>query len=127
MQLVDIQFVKETMFKQWDRDWEYGIDGDELAMTLNVGDNFVVNAQVDNDENADFWIICCTKHLHKVKKAFKCECIEFEKGDDVAAGKYYQKWGNSYSSYVLLKDSHIVYMHAHLVRAVKFLMPPKDH
>jgi hypothetical protein len=44
-----------------------------------------------------------------VKKAFKCEWgIEFEEGDDVVAGKHYQKWGNSYSSYVLLKDSHIV-------------------
>lgn len=52
---------------------------------------------------------------------------KFEEGDDVVVGKYYQKWGNSNSSYVLLKDSHIVYMHAHLVRVVNFLMPPKDH
>lgn len=114
------------MYKQWDEDQEYGVDGTELAMTLDMGDNFVVNAEVGNNENADYQIICCTKHLHKVRKAFKCQWgIEFE-GDDVVTGKYYQKWGNLYSYYVF-KDSHIVYMHAHLVRAVKFLMPPKDH
>jgi hypothetical protein len=42
------------MYKQWDGDWEYGVDGSELAMTLDLGDNFVVNVKVDNDENANF-------------------------------------------------------------------------
>jgi hypothetical protein len=59
-------------------------------MTLDVDNTFVVNAKVGNDENVDFWIICCTKHLHKVRKAIKCEWgIEFEKSDDVVARKYY--------------------------------------
>ncbi len=40
---------------------------------------------------------------------------------------YYQRWGHSESSYVLLKDSHVIYLHVHLVQVVKFLMPPKDH
>ncbi len=39
---------------------------------------------------------------------------------------YYQKWGHSESSYVLLKYSHVVYLHVHLVQVLKFLMPPKD-
>ncbi len=40
---------------------------------------------------------------------------------------YTTKGGAIESSYVLLKDSHVVYMHVHLVQAMKFLMPPKDH
>ncbi len=43
------------------------------------------------------------------------------------ANLYYQRWGHSESSYVLLKDSPMVCMHDRLVRVVKFLMPPKDH
>jgi hypothetical protein len=53
--------------------------------------------------------------------------IEFEEGDEMVVRKYYQKWGDSNSSYDLLKDSHVVYMYVHLVRVIKFLMPPKNH
>jgi len=48
-------------------------------------------------------------------------------GDEVVVGKYYQKGGDSDSSFVLLKDSHDVYMYFHLIRAINFLMPPKNH
>ncbi len=51
----------------------------------------------------------------------------FDEGDDVVAWLYYQKWGSSDPSYVLLKDSHVTYVYSHLVRVVKFLMPPKNH
>jgi hypothetical protein len=50
-----------------------------------------------------------------------------EEGDDVVGGLYYQKCGNNDNSYVLLKDSHKVYVYYHLIRVVKFLMPPKNH
>jgi hypothetical protein len=33
--------------------WEYGVDGDELSMTLNVDNTVVVNEKVGNDENVD--------------------------------------------------------------------------
>lgn len=51
----------------------------------------------------------------------------FAARDVVVASLYYQRWGCSESFYVLLKDSHVVYIHVKHVRAVKFLMPPKDH
>jgi hypothetical protein len=35
--------------------------------------------------------------------------------------------GDSDSSFVLFKDSHDVYMYSHFIRAIKFLMPPKNH
>jgi hypothetical protein len=53
--------------------------------------------------------------------------MNYNEGDEVVAKKYYKKWGNSNSTYVLLKDSHAVYLYSHLVRAMKFLMPPKSH
>jgi hypothetical protein len=33
----------------------------------------------------------------------------------------------AHTSYVLLKDSHIVYTSTKLAMIVKFLMPPKNH
>jgi hypothetical protein len=46
---------------------------------------------------------------------------------DVVTSFYYHKWGNNDSSYVLLKDSHVVYVYLHLGRVVKFFMPPRNH
>jgi hypothetical protein len=66
--------------------------------------------------------------LHKVTKAFTDNWgTSFEEGDDVVGGIYYQKWGHSDTSYVLLKDSQQVYIFSHMVRAIKFLMPPRNH
>lgn len=51
----------------------------------------------------------------------------FVVGDDVVASLYYQKSGIGERNYVLLKDSHVVYMLSKMVFVVKFLMPPKEH
>jgi len=48
----------------------------------------------------------------------------FDVDDEVVVGMYYQKY---HDNYILLKNSHVVYMHAHLVRSMKFLMLPKNH
>ncbi len=126
LQPADSGFVKRMMVGEWDGVWFAGGSGGEhLAATLDVGDNLVVNASKGNDEGVDFWIILCTKPLHTVKEAFTDNWgTVFEVGDEVVAGFYYQKY---HENYVLLKNSHIVYMHAHLVRCVKFLMLPKSH
>jgi hypothetical protein len=51
----------------------------------------------------------------------------YYEGNEVVVGKNCQKWGNSYSSYVLLKDSSVVYLYSCMVKAMKFLVPPKDY
>jgi hypothetical protein len=51
----------------------------------------------------------------------------FNEGDNVITSFYYKKWGSIDSSYVLLKDSHVVYVYSHLVHVTKFLMPPSSH
>jgi hypothetical protein len=63
-----------------------------------------------------------------VKVPFTCKWgEEFEVGDEALAGTYYQRWGRGESSYVLLKNSQTVFMHAKYVRAIKFVMMPKDY
>jgi hypothetical protein len=36
---------------------EYGGDGDELADVLEIGENFVVRAEVGNEENVTYYIL----------------------------------------------------------------------
>ncbi len=70
----------------------------------------------------------CTKPLHRLNSLLKCKWgTYYATTDEVFVGKYYKKWGNSYSSYVLLKDSNVVHMYSHLVRAMKILMPMKEY
>jgi hypothetical protein len=116
------------MYVAWDGEWRHGVDGDELATSLEVGDNFVVNAEEGNNEGQEFWIMCYTKPLHKLNGPLNCKWgMNYNERDEVVVGKYCEKWGNSYSTYVLLKDSHVVYLYSHLVRVVKFLMRLKNH
>ncbi len=106
----------------------YGHTGDELATILKVNDNFIVNVEEGNDEGVTFWVILCTKPLHKVKASFIDNWgSSYEVSDDVVGGLYYHKWGNNDKTYVLLTDSHKIYVYFHLVRVVKFLMPPRNH
>lgn len=49
----------------------FGTKGDDLASTLEVGDNFVVNAKFGNVEGVDFYVICCSKTLHTINENFK--------------------------------------------------------
>jgi hypothetical protein len=102
--------------------------GNELVGVLEIGDNLVANVKDGNLGGVAFYLILCTKALHKVKDAFiDIWGTSFDVGDDVVASIYYHKWENNDSSYVLLKDSHVVYVYSHLVGVGKFLMPPKNH
>lgn len=49
-QLIDTRFVKESMYNPWDGEWQYGVDGEELAKSLEVGHKFVVNVKEENNE-----------------------------------------------------------------------------
>jgi len=116
------------MFVGWDGQWDYDVNGDALATTLDFGDNFVVNVKDGNSKDVDFWLICCTKPLHQVRRAFMDKWgTSFVARDSVVANLYYQRWGHNESFYMLLKNSHVVYMHVHLVWAMQFLMLAKDH
>jgi hypothetical protein len=67
--------------------WDYGEDGDALATCLEIGDNFAVNAVVDDDEGQEFWIIKCSRPFHKVKNDFtNAWGSSYEVGDDIIVG-----------------------------------------
>jgi hypothetical protein len=38
-------------------DWAFGGDGEEMSDFINVGDNFVVSTETDNEEGVDFYIL----------------------------------------------------------------------
>lgn len=38
------------MYNPWDGEWQYGVDGEELAKSLKVGHKFVVNVKEENNE-----------------------------------------------------------------------------
>jgi VCBS repeat-containing protein len=42
------------MFVGWDGQWDYDVNGDALATTLDFGDNFVVNVKDGNSKDVDF-------------------------------------------------------------------------
>lgn len=48
----------------------FGIKGDDLAATLEIDNNFVVNVKFGNVEGVDFYLICYSKPLHIVKENF---------------------------------------------------------
>lgn len=53
--------------------------------------------------------------------------IKYDVDDEAICGYYYKKYRRVDDSYKILKKSELVFMYAHLVRGVKFLMPPKDY
>lgn len=53
--------------EEWD---EFGGCGEYLASCLEVGDNFTVNVEKNNEEDADFYIVFCTQAIQIVRKDF---------------------------------------------------------
>ncbi len=41
-----------------------------MASCLEVGDNFTVNVEKNNEEDADFYIVFCTQAIQIVRKDF---------------------------------------------------------
>ncbi len=63
----------------------YSVDGNALVTTLEIGDNFVMNVKIGNLEGVDFWVICCTKPMHIIRKEFTDKWdTSFAIGVDVA-------------------------------------------
>jgi len=66
----------------------------------------VTNAEDGNEEDVDFNSLLCTKIVFSFQKPIKYPWgQEFSVDETAMAGKYYQNWGSSKSSYVLLRRS----------------------
>jgi hypothetical protein len=110
-------------------DWhDVGVNGTYFESILEVGDNFVVAASPNNEENVDFYVLMCTRKVYTCKTTFVCKWGEkFIPGDLVLEGLYYQKYGLGADTYVLLRKSHRAHILADHVCAVKFPMLLCDH
>jgi hypothetical protein len=76
----------------------------------------------------DFYILVCTKMVLIMWKDFTCHSsTKFRVNDIVVVGKFYQKWGWGANSYVLLKTSHIAYVHVSHVITIQFPMLLVEH
>jgi hypothetical protein len=81
-----------------------------------------------NSKGVDYYILTCTKMAFSFKQPFKCLWgQEFNVGDMAMAGKYFQRWGNFDSFYVLLQKSQTAHIHVCHVKAIKFPMFPAYH
>jgi len=82
------------MYDCWDGKWDYSVDGNALTTTLEIGDNFAVNAEIRNLEGVDFWVVCCIKPMHTIRKEFIDKWgTSFAIGDNVVIGLYYATCG----------------------------------
>lgn len=104
-----------------------GISG-EYGDLAEIGDNFVVPAEPGNEEGVDFYVMQCQRSKFEVVTPFTCNWGgEFDVGDFVIGGTYYKKHGTADNTFVFLDKSEVAYVHAHLVRAVKFTMTLASH
>jgi len=62
-----------------------------LLLAWRLANNFVVNAKEGNSEGQEFWVVCCTKPLHRLTSPLKCKWgIEYDVGDEVVTWKYHK-------------------------------------
>jgi hypothetical protein len=58
----------ETILDNWDvGKLCFWTKGDDLARTLEIGDNFSINIEFGNVEGVDFYLISCSKPKHVVQ------------------------------------------------------------
>ncbi len=107
---------------------EHEGDGEDLIALVCVGENFAVPAQENNNEGVEFYILQCQQATHIVAQRFTCPWGgEFDVGDHVIVGIYYQKWGCGDNGYVFLGNSQLAFVYTHLVIAWKFAMLLAHH
>lgn len=108
--------------------FEEGDEPDFLAECVELGDQFAVRAEEENEKKRHFFILKCTKVKYTVEERLRDPWNEgnfFEPGFSVIAGTYYQQFSKSNNLYVLLDDMPPGIVESHLVRYLKFPMQPK--
>jgi hypothetical protein len=84
--------------------WEVGPDNNQFAFELQVGDNFVVCAELENEEYSLFWVLKCVKclYMHERDQPLTYDYnFIIEKGDEIMEGCYYKQLGRKETSFVM--------------------------
>lgn len=110
-------------------EWEHGGNGEDILQSLEIGDNFVVDATLGNEEDCEFYVTYCKKLIFEVSADGLNNDWgnSFELGYIVIGGRYYQRWDyeqqNGTMPFVSLQDQGLVFFFfGHLVRASNFVM-----
>lgn len=98
-----------------------------LGDLVSVGDFFAVLAAEDNEWKAEFYILLCTKKAYILEQDL-CDAYgaEFQAGDTVLAGHWFQQYGRLESSFVRNDKASISYVDVASVIHMGFgLVPTK--
>jgi hypothetical protein len=81
-------------------DWEHGRFGEQIVQSLDIGDNFTMNATPNNEEHCEFYVVCCERPLIEVgANGLRDDWGNSFKPKVVVVGvRYYQRLGMSYIS-----------------------------
>lgn len=92
----------ETNGASWGNDGE----NNDLAMDLEVGDNFTIKAKASNVEGVEFYVVQCVEQMHIMQedKGLYVYGFNVEKGDEVVIGLFYMWCGCKESTYEPLSE-----------------------
>lgn len=100
----------------------------EIGDLVEVGDNFMIPAEEENEDGVQFYILQCQKTKFVLQEPLSCPWGgTFNVGDAVIRGKYYKKYGHGDKTYVFCDKAVDAHVDAHLVRACKFPMILASH
>jgi hypothetical protein len=80
--------------------------GSHWLLAWKLGDNFVIVAQDNTENNVGFWVLMFVEGLHMVIKDMHVVAFgeEFPHGSQVIIGKYFNKQGRSLYSFVTTRN-----------------------
>lgn len=94
-----------------------------LGDLVDVGDNFMIPAEDDNEDGVEFYILQCTKRKFELQEHLNCPWGGvFSAGDEVIRAKYFKKFGRGDKTFVFCDKAVDAHVDSHLVRACKFPM-----
>jgi len=82
---------------------------------------------VNVEEGVEFYVVLSTTSTNFEGRLYMSLGHSFQASDIVVVGTYYQKWGTREKMYVLLHQSHTIYLHISHVWAIKFCMLLINH
>jgi hypothetical protein len=97
-------------------EWEHGGNGEDIVQSLEIGDNFVVDATLGNEEDCEFYVTYYEKLIFEVSADGLNNDWgnSFELGYIVIGGCYYQRWDyeqqNGTMYFVNLQDQGLVFL-----------------
>jgi hypothetical protein len=76
-------------------EWEHGGNEEDIVHLVEIGDNFVINTTLGNEEACEFYVACCKKPIFELGANGLSDDWGnlFELGFVVIGGCHYQRWG----------------------------------